>query len=85
MFGHKSEYVTRGWRRLHNEALHNLYASPNINRLVKLRRLRGVGHVSYMGEMRNAYTVLVRYLEGKRLLRRLRHRWEYNIRIDLRE
>ncbi|KAJ4438171.1 hypothetical protein ANN_14110 [Periplaneta americana] len=38
-----------------------------------------------MGESRNAYRVLVGRLEGKRPLGRPRHRWEDNIRIDLRE
>jgi hypothetical protein len=36
-------------------------------------------------EKRNAYRILVRKLEGIRPLGRLRHRWEYNIRMVLRE
>jgi hypothetical protein len=28
MYGPKREEMTGGWRRLHNEELHNLYASP---------------------------------------------------------
>jgi hypothetical protein len=44
-----------------------------------------VGHVAYIGEMRNAYNILVRKLKGKRSLGRPRHRWEYNIRMDVRE
>jgi hypothetical protein len=35
--------------------------------------------------MRNAYKILVRKPEGKRPLRRHRHRWECNIRMDLTE
>jgi len=38
-----------------------------------------------MGEMRNAYKILVQKPEGKRLLGRPRCRWEDNIRMDLRE
>jgi hypothetical protein len=37
-----------------------------------------------MGETRNAYTILVGKLEGKRLRVR-RRRWEGNTGIDLRE
>ena len=36
------------WRRLHNEELHSLYRSPNIDRVI--RRLRWVGHVARMEE-----------------------------------
>jgi hypothetical protein len=35
IFGPKREEVAGGWRRLHNEELHNLYASPNIIREIK--------------------------------------------------
>jgi hypothetical protein len=35
--------------------------------------------------MRNAYSILVRKLEGKRTLGRPRRKWEHNIRMDLRE
>jgi hypothetical protein len=38
-----------------------------------------------MGEMRNAYSILIGKSEGKRPLGKHRHRWEDNIRIDLRE
>jgi hypothetical protein len=32
IFGPKRDEVTRGWRKLHNEKLHNLYSSPSIIR-----------------------------------------------------
>jgi len=38
-----------------------------------------------MGERRGVYRVLVGQPEGRRLLGRPRHRWEDNIRMDLRE
>jgi hypothetical protein len=38
-----------------------------------------------MGEDRKVYNVLVGKPEGKKPLRRLRHRWEDGIGMDLRE
>jgi len=38
-----------------------------------------------MGEMRDAYRVLVGKREGKRPLVKSRHRWEDNIKMDLQE
>ena len=38
------------WRRLHNEELNDLYFSPNIVRVIKLRRMRWAGNVARMGE-----------------------------------
>jgi hypothetical protein len=48
---------------------------PNIIRVIKSRRMRWVGHVALMGEMRKAYNILVGKLEGKRPLGRHRLRW----------
>jgi hypothetical protein len=76
--------VTGGWRKLHNEELHNLYSSPSIIR-IKSRRMRWVGHVARMGEKRNVYRLLVGKPEGKRPLGRPRRRWINNIKMDLLE
>jgi hypothetical protein len=35
IFGPQREKVAGGWRRLHNEELHNLYASSNIITVIK--------------------------------------------------
>jgi hypothetical protein len=59
IFVPKRDEVTGQWRKLHNEELHNLYASPNIIRMIKSRRLRWAGHVARMEEKRNAYRILV--------------------------
>jgi hypothetical protein len=57
IFGPKRDEATGGWRKLHNEELHNLYSSPSINRIIKSMGMRWPGHVARMGEKINAYTV----------------------------
>jgi hypothetical protein len=84
IFGPKRDEVTRDWRKLHNEELHNLYSSPNIIRMIKSWRVRWVGHVEQMVEKRNAYRRLVGKPEGKRQLGRPRRKWVDNIKMDLR-
>jgi hypothetical protein len=65
--------------------LHNLYSSPNIVRVIKSRRMKWVGHVARMGEGRGVCRILVGKPESKILLGRPRHRWEDNIKMDIRE
>jgi hypothetical protein len=74
LFGPKRDGVTGGWRKLHNEKLHNLYSSASIIRIIKSRRMRWAGHVARMGEKRNVYWLLVGKPEEKRPLGRPRHR-----------
>jgi len=42
-------------------------------------------HVARMGDMRNAYELLVWESEGTRPLERFSSRWEDNIKLDIRE
>jgi hypothetical protein len=49
IFGPKRGVVTGGWKKLHNEELHNLYWSPNIIRMIKSRRMICAGHVARIG------------------------------------
>jgi hypothetical protein len=77
----KRDGVMGGWRKLHNEELHNVYSSPSI--IIKWRRMRWAGHVARMGEKRNVYRLLVGKPEGKRPLGIPRRRWMNNIKMDL--
>jgi hypothetical protein len=83
IFGPKRDEVTGEWRKLRNKKLNDLYSSPNIVWVIKLRRMRWVRYVAHMGERKGIYRVFVRKPEGKRSLERPRHRWEDNIKIDL--
>jgi hypothetical protein len=85
IFGPKSDEVTRGWKKLHNEKLCDSYSSPSIISIIKSRRMRWVGNVAQMGEKRNAYRLLVGKPQGKRPLGRPRRRWVDNIKMDLLE
>jgi hypothetical protein len=60
IFAPRREEATGGWGRLHNEELHNLYASPCIVREIKSERMRWTGYVARMGEIRNSYKTSVR-------------------------
>jgi hypothetical protein len=74
IFGPKRDEVRGGWRKLHNEELHNLYSSPSTVGIIKSRRMRWAGHVSRMVEKRNVCRLLVVKPEGKRPLGRPRSR-----------
>jgi hypothetical protein len=53
IFGPKRDKVTGGWRKLHNEELHNSYSSPSMLRTIKPRRMKWAGNLARMGEKRN--------------------------------
>ena len=42
--------VRGGWRKLFNEELNNLHASPDIIEVMKSTRMRWEGHVASMGQ-----------------------------------
>jgi hypothetical protein len=69
---------------LHSEELHNFFSSLHTIRKIKSKRMRWVGHVACMEEVRKLYKVLVGKPEGKkRPLGSPRCRWEDGIRMDL--
>jgi hypothetical protein len=59
--GPKREEVEGGWRILHNEELHNLYACTEI-------KSRWAGLVARMRGMKNAHEILIVEPEGKQPL-----------------
>jgi hypothetical protein len=63
---------------------HNLYSSRSIIRMDRSRRMRWAGHVVSLGK-RWIRRILLGKLEGKRTPERPRHRWEYIIKLDLRD
>jgi hypothetical protein len=84
IFGQKMDKIVGGWRRLHNEELHNLYASPDIIRLIRSRGRRWLRHVARMWEKGNAHKMLMAKLKTKRPLQKPTRRKD-NIKMDLRE
>jgi hypothetical protein len=83
ILGPKRDEMTGEWRKLHNEEIHDLYASPSIIRIMKVRMMRWAGHVVRIGEKRNVYRFLVGKPEGRRPLGRPKRKWFDNIRMDL--
>jgi hypothetical protein len=70
--------VAGGWRRLHNEELHTLYASPNVIRLINKKNEMGSACNTH-GVDQNMFRILVGKPEGKRPLGRPRRRWKYKM------
>jgi hypothetical protein len=79
IFGSKRDEVTGGWRN--NKELRDLYPSPSIIRIIRLRCMRWAGHVTGMGEKRNAFMLLVGNPERKRPLGRPGRSWVDNIKM----
>jgi len=48
IFGPMTEQVVRGWRRLDNEEIHNLYASPNMIKVIKSRKVHWTGRKMHL-------------------------------------
>jgi hypothetical protein len=61
-----------------------LYSPPNIYRVFKSRRMRWVGNIARM-ERRHVHTGFGWEPDGRRPLRRPRHRWENKIKMVLKE
>jgi hypothetical protein len=75
----------RGGRKWRNEELHNVYASQYVIGVIKSSRIRWMGHVTRMGEMRNIYRIFVGKTEVRKPHGRPMRRLENNIKMVLRK
>jgi hypothetical protein len=71
--------------KLYNEEVRDLYSSPSIISIIKLRRMRWARHTARIGVERNVYRLLAGKPKGKRPLGRTRRRWMDSIKMDLGE
>jgi hypothetical protein len=83
MFGPKRDEVTGEWRKLRQEKLSDLYCSPSIIWVIRLRRMRWVDHIAPMGRGEACSEIVMGKPEGKRPVGRNRHRWENYIKMDV--
>jgi hypothetical protein len=74
------EQVKGVLRKLHSNVPHNLYFSPNIVMEMKAN-MTWVGYVAFMGEIQNAYKILLGKYERNKPFGRLSRRWEDNLNI----
>ena len=81
----KRDGVAGEWRKLHNEELNSLYSSPNIVRVIKLRRMRWAGHVAVWRKGEVCTRFWWGNLRERDHLGRPRRRWEEIIKMDLQE
>jgi hypothetical protein len=81
IFVPRRDEVTRGWRKLHNEELRDLYSSSSIIRMIKSEEGGMDEACSMNGGSRNANRQLVE----NRPLGRPKHRWVDNMKMDLTE
>jgi len=68
----------------HKDDIYNIH-TPQYCSGDKIEKNKMGGGLPHMGERRGVYRVLVGKPEGKRPLKRPRHRWEDNIKMDLQE
>jgi hypothetical protein len=75
IFRSKTDEITGGYRKLHNEKLYNLYSSPNIIIVIKSIWREWVGHLARRGKNKSAHNFMVGKPEGNGPLGRLRREW----------
>jgi hypothetical protein len=71
------------WRKFNNEKLYDLYASPNIVRVIELGRMRYARHMASMNKKKCVYTVLMGKAEVKKLFENPTLKLENNNKSEL--
>jgi hypothetical protein len=82
IFGPWRDEVTEGWRKLHNEELHNVFSPPSVITMVKSRSIKLEGNISRTRGGKKACRLLVGKPKGRRPLVRQRCRCLGNIMTD---
>jgi hypothetical protein len=85
IFGLKKDKVAGEWRKLHTEDLNDLYCSPSVVWVIKLKRMRWAGHVACVGERRGICRLWWGNLRERDHLEDPVFRWEDNIKMHLQE
>jgi hypothetical protein len=63
--------------------MEDLHSSPNIVRVIKRSRIRWAMNIERVGEIRNAYKIVVGKPDKKRPLGRRKRRWRNNIKMGV--
>lgn len=66
IFGPVLDQTTNTWRSLKNSEIESRYAAPNVNQVMKKRRLKYAGHVARTGEDRMPKRVMLDEVSGRR-------------------
>jgi hypothetical protein len=67
-FALKGNEVVKGWRKLHNKELLNLYSSTNIIRMINSRKMRRSAHVACMDETKQCLKDFSRDVKRKEII-----------------
>ena len=73
------------WRLRYNDEIYNLYSEPNIVNIIKIGRLRWIGHVMRMEEDNATRRLTLLRPDGGRRRGRPKLRWMDGVEEDLRK
>ncbi|KAJ8918173.1 hypothetical protein NQ315_014039 [Exocentrus adspersus] len=74
-----------GWIRRTNEEIKNLYGEASIGSVIRAQRLRWLGHIERMNNVRIPKLLMERTIGGKRRRGRPKARWKAEVEKDLQQ